>query len=75
MAVFEVDGVGKIETSALPSGDLKVWHPRSDRLRAVVEPICRGRGYWNGQYQNWIVRAEHADEVLRMLEKRVRRIS
>lgn len=30
----------------LPSGDMAVWHPFNSDVQAVIEPICRGRGYW-----------------------------
>ena len=45
MAIFVLENVGAIETGLLPSGDMKVWHPINEKLRAIVESVCRGRGY------------------------------
>jgi hypothetical protein len=44
MAIFVLENVGAIETGPLPSGDMKVWHPINEKLRAIVESACRGRG-------------------------------
>lgn len=48
----------------LPSGDIAVWHPFNSDVQAVIEPICRGRGYWQPDFTNWIVKAPHAKTVL-----------
>lgn len=48
----------------LPSGALSVWHPYNDVVRAIVEPICRPRGYWRATYNNWIVRAQFREAAL-----------
>lgn len=53
----------------LPSGDLAVWHPYNEVLRAHVEPICRGRGYWQGSHNNWIVRRSYREQVLLALAR------
>ncbi len=51
-------------TRKLPSGDMAVWHPFNADVKAVVEPICRGRGYWQPNFRNWIVKVHHAPSVL-----------
>ena len=51
----------------LPSGDLTVYHRIYDRVRGIVEPICRGRGRWEPRYRNWIIFAQFKDEVAREL--------
>ena len=56
-----------VHVRALPSGDLVVWHPFNAAVREFVEPICRGRGYWQPGYKNWIVFARHAEDVCREL--------
>ena len=45
MAIFVIENVGAIETGLLPSGDMKAWHHPNEKLRAIVEGACRGRGY------------------------------
>lgn len=47
----------------LQSGDMAVWHPFNLETQAVVEPICRGRGYWKAEYNNWIIKASWVDRV------------
>lgn len=54
---------GAVELRLLASGDLCVRHPRSEDLRRQIEPICRGRGYWDPAHRNWVVFARYADEV------------
>ena len=44
-----------IQIRPLPSGDLAVWHPCNEDVRAVIEPICRNRGHWKAEYNNWII--------------------
>lgn len=56
-----------VVTRKLPSGDMAVWHPFNSHVQAVIEPICRGRGYWQRDFTNWIVKAPHAGFVLREL--------
>ncbi len=63
---FLVLGV-PVFTRKLPSGDMAVWHPFNSDVQAVIEPICRGRGYWQPDFTNWIVKAPHAASVLREL--------
>jgi len=52
--ILTIRGV-PVHLGELPSGDLKVWHPLNEAVRALVEPICRGRGRWHPDYRNWIV--------------------
>ena len=75
MAIFVLENVGAIETGPLPSGDMKVWHPINEKLRAIVENACRGRGYWNSEYHNWIVKARFADSVLAEISAQTKRLS
>lgn len=75
MAIFVLENVGAIETSALPSGDMKVWHPLNEKLRAIAEGACRGRGYWNPEYKNWIVKAPFADSALAEIASHTQRIA
>lgn len=49
------------------SGDLSVFHRYDQRVRAVVEPLCRSRGYWNARYKNWIVFKQFKAELLELL--------
>jgi hypothetical protein len=54
---------------SLPSGDVAVWHPFNAEAQAVVEPICRGCGYWNPTFKNWVVRASSKEQVLSELSR------
>jgi hypothetical protein len=49
------------------SGDLSVFHRYDQRVRAVIEPLCRSRGYWNARYKNWIVFKQFKAELLELL--------
>lgn len=75
MAIFVFDGKGVVETRELPSGDMAVRHPISDGLRDIVEPICRGRGHWKAEFNNWIVFRQFVGAVLNDLEMRGRRMA
>lgn len=75
MAIFILENVGAIETSTLPSGDMKVWHPLNEKLRAIAEEACRGRGYWNPEYKNWIVKSRFTDSVLAEIAAQTKKIS
>lgn len=66
--VLIIGGV-PIFVADLPSGDMKVWHPYNERIRQIVEPICRGRGRWNSYYRNWIVFAPFKPVVMSELRK------
>jgi len=61
--ILSIQGV-PVFAKDLPSGDMKVWHPYNERIRHIVEPICRGRGFWHAHYNNWIVFARFRDQVL-----------
>jgi len=63
---FIVLGV-PVYTRRLPSGDMAVWHRFDAEVQAVIEPICRGRGYWQPDFKNWIVKAPCTNSVLREL--------
>jgi hypothetical protein len=75
MAIFDIVGKGLVETRELPSGDMTVWHPMSAGLRDIVEPICRGRGHWQAEFNNWIVFRQFAEAVLADLEAQGRRLA
>jgi hypothetical protein len=75
MAIFILENAGPIETGTLPSGDMKVWHPLNEKLRTLVEGACRGRGYWNPGYKNWIVFEQFADTVLSEIACKTKRIT
>ena len=60
--VYLIQGVS-VYTRTLPSGDLAVWHPYNEGLRAIVEPICRGRGYWQAEFNNWVIKQPHVARV------------
>lgn len=57
-----------IHVRKLPSGDIAIWHPYNEQARLIVETICRNRGRWNGQYNNWIVFSIYKQQVLIALE-------
>lgn len=44
-------------------------------LRDIVERICRGRGHWKAEFDNWIVFPQFADTVLADLETQGRRVT
>lgn len=56
-----------VEARELQFGQLAVWHPISTSAQSVVEPLCRGRGYWNARYNNWIIHKPFVPEVLAAL--------
>ncbi|MEI7612746.1 MAG: hypothetical protein WCK63_07540 [Betaproteobacteria bacterium] len=57
-----------VHIRSLPSGDMVVWHPFNEEVRAVIEPVCRNRGRWNGEYNNWIVFRQFREIVCTELE-------
>lgn len=57
----------------LPSGDFAVWHPCNEDVRAVIEPICRNRGHWKAEYNNWIVFRQFWEIVCTELEAEANR--
>lgn len=42
--VLQIRGV-LIEIRPLPSGDMAVWHPCNENIRAIIVPICRACGH------------------------------
>lgn len=60
--VLHIEGI-PVYLRSLPSGDLAVWHPCNEGVRALVEPICRNRGRWEGRYNNWIIFRQFCSEV------------
>lgn len=58
-----------IFTRTLPSGDMTVWHPFNLGVQQIVEPICRGRGYWQPGYNNWVIKAACVEQVRADLAK------
>lgn len=53
----------------LPSGDAVVWHPYNASVREIVEPICRSRGYWRSQFNNWVIFSCHKAHVIDAIRK------
>jgi len=51
---FSVLGV-VVRVRELPRNNITVFHRLCEPVREVVEPICRGRGFWSPQYNNWVV--------------------
>jgi hypothetical protein len=65
MAIFSVEGSGLIQTGTLVSGAMTVKHTGAGRVFEIVNASCHsGRGYWNPKYNNWIIFAQFADQVL-----------
>lgn len=58
----------RVELRSLPFGDLAVYHRPDEHVRALVEPVCRNRGYWNNKYNNWIVFRQFRAAVVSELE-------
>ncbi len=58
----------RVELRSLPFGDLAVYHRPAEHVRALVEPVCRNRGYWNNKYNNWIVFRQFRAAVVSELE-------
>lgn len=65
-AIFIVGNI-PVHVRELPSGDMAVWHPFNERIRNIIEPLCRGKGYWQRAHRNWIIRQIHVTEVLTAL--------
>ena len=69
--MFERDGVWtfsilgvSVHVRELPRNNIAVFHQICEPIRQLVEPICRGRGYWNPEFKNWIVFETFKDTVL-----------
>lgn len=60
---FSILGVSVL-VRELPANNIAVFHPICESVRQVVEPICRGRGYWNPEFKNWIVFETFKESVL-----------
>ena len=60
---FSILGVW-VQVRELPANNVAVFHPICEPVRQLVEPICRGRGYWNAQFRNWIIFEVFKDTVL-----------
>ena len=60
--VYLIQGV-PVYTRTLPSGDMAVWHPYNEGIRAIVEPICSGRGYWRAEFNNWVIKQPNVPHV------------
>jgi len=67
-SIFHINNV-PIYIRDLPSGAISIWHPFNENLRDIIEPICRGHGYWDSAYRNWIIFAYFKDLVLAELRK------
>jgi len=65
-AIYHINNV-PVYIRNLPSGDIAVWHPIHEYVGHVVESICRHRGRWNSQYNNWIVFSNFKYQVLNAL--------
>ncbi len=63
---FLVNGV-PVFVRNLPSGDMAVWHPYNPEVQQIVEPICRGCGYWQPEYKNWVIKSNCVTRVLAAL--------
>lgn len=66
-SVLVIRGV-PVHIRSLPSGDMAVWHPCNEVVRAAVEPICRNRGHWKPEYNNWIIFRQFQNIVRAELE-------
>ncbi len=60
---FSVYGV-TVRVRELPINNIVVFHSLCEPVRELIEPICRGRGYWSAQYNNWIVFEQFKGVVL-----------
>ena len=60
--VYLIHGV-PVHTRPLPSGDMAVWHPDNEGIRGIVEPICRGCGYWQAEFKNWVIKQPNVVRV------------
>lgn len=74
MAVFKFGKIGVVTSRPLPSGAISISHDFDSRLRAIVEPICRGRGDWSDAYCNWVIEPQDIDFVIAALSKAAREI-
>jgi len=64
---FRIQG-STVVARKLPFSNVSIWHPIHQRVRAIVEAACRGRGRWDGKYNNWIVFDRFWPEVYAALQ-------
>jgi hypothetical protein len=71
MAIFSVEGSGLIqtETGKLPSGDMTVRHTGNGQVFDIVNTSCNSdRGYWNKEFDNWVIFERFPADVLAEFE-------
>ena len=44
-----------VRARELPRSNIAIFPPICEPVRELVEPICRGRGFWSPEYNNWVV--------------------
>lgn len=59
-----------VQIRFLPSGDIAVWHPYHQELAELIDNLCRGRGRWDRQYNNWIVFSHFKNSVIDAIKAR-----
>jgi hypothetical protein len=64
---FNIRGTSVVARK-LPFRNVSVWHSFDPDVRGVVEGACRGRGWWNRKYRNWVVFDRFWPEVFAMLQ-------
>ncbi|KJK22605.1 hypothetical protein UB46_21045 [Burkholderiaceae bacterium 16] len=63
---FSVLGV-TVRVRELPRNNIAIYHQICEPVRELVEPICRGRGFWSAQFNNWVVFEQFKGLVLEEL--------
>ncbi|MHA7685091.1 hypothetical protein [Cupriavidus sp. PET2-C1] len=63
---FSVLGV-TVRARELPRNNIAIYHPICEPVRELIEPICRGRGFWSAEYNNWVVFEQFKGLVLEEL--------
>lgn len=56
-----------VHIRTLPPSDIAIWHPYNTIIYKTIDHICRGKGHWNSQYNNWIVFQPFADDVISLI--------
>ncbi|MFS8974552.1 hypothetical protein PO002_08625 [Cupriavidus necator] len=69
---FSVLGV-TVRARELPRNNIAIYHPICEPVRELVEPICRGRGFWSAEYNNWVVFEQFKRLVLEELGRLAKR--
>lgn len=59
-----------VHVRTLPSADIAIWHPFNPSIWKIIDAICRGKGRWNSQYNNWIVFNTFANDVITLIESK-----